>query len=198
MNECAHTHIRGTSPGSLLKTSSFSVCVWPQYEACRILVPWAGIEPRHLAVKAQSPIYETTREFAKPVHVFLLSNKLGTQGLSAVTLWLCLTTTGAFCQALFTLAGAGAPAGPDATSTLARVPTHSLFPGGQEGTNTWRIHSRAELTKNLHLEWKPLFLGCLLSPQTGWTGAQLLQERGWYLPCSNQRQTWGRGAGNRI
>lgn len=52
--------------------------------------------------------------------------------------------------------------------------------------------------KESPLRIKPLFLGCLLSPQISWTGAQLVQERGCYLPCSNQQQTWGKGAGNRI
>ena len=36
---------------------------WPYCIACEILVPWLGIEPQSLVVKALSPNYWTTREF---------------------------------------------------------------------------------------------------------------------------------------
>ena len=39
--------------------------------ACRILVPWPGIEPSAPAMEAQSPNHRTTREF--PIKKYLLS-----------------------------------------------------------------------------------------------------------------------------
>ena len=36
--------------------------LWLHHVACRILVPWPGIEPEHPAVEAQSPNHWTTRE----------------------------------------------------------------------------------------------------------------------------------------
>ena len=41
----------------------FCCCSWLHYEACGILVPQSGIEPRHLAMRAQSPDHWATREF---------------------------------------------------------------------------------------------------------------------------------------
>ena len=45
-----------------LPVSLLFVCFWPHNEACRILVPWPGIEPRPAAVKAPSPNHWTSRE----------------------------------------------------------------------------------------------------------------------------------------
>ena len=41
----------------------------PWHTACRILVPWPGVEPSPLAVKVQSPNHWTTREL--PWHLLL-------------------------------------------------------------------------------------------------------------------------------
>ena len=41
----------------------FCCCSWLHLEACGILVPQSRIEPRHLAMRAQSPDHWTTREF---------------------------------------------------------------------------------------------------------------------------------------
>ena len=40
------------------------VCVWLQRAACKILVPWPGIEPMPPAVQVQSPNHGTIRGFA--------------------------------------------------------------------------------------------------------------------------------------
>ena len=37
--------------------------IWPQYEACGILIPWPGTEPMPLAVKVWSPNHWTARRF---------------------------------------------------------------------------------------------------------------------------------------
>ena len=41
---------------------AFYVYFWPHYVACGILVPWPGIKPRFMAVKAQNPNHWTARE----------------------------------------------------------------------------------------------------------------------------------------
>ena len=42
----------------------YSLCFfWPCLAACRFLVPWPGIEPTLLTVKARSPNHWTAREF---------------------------------------------------------------------------------------------------------------------------------------
>lgn len=43
--------------------SSVSVYFWPHHLVCRILIPWPGVEPWPVAVKAWSPDPWTTREF---------------------------------------------------------------------------------------------------------------------------------------
>ena len=44
---------------------------WPHHAACRILVPWPGIEPTPSAVKVWSPNHWTSREF--PVFIFKMT-----------------------------------------------------------------------------------------------------------------------------
>ena len=47
----------------------FAVCLfvfWPCHMACKILVPWPGIEPGPSTVSVWSPIHWTTREFPAP------------------------------------------------------------------------------------------------------------------------------------
>ena len=51
---------------------AFSFSFWPDNTACGILVPQTGIEPRPLALTAQSPDCWTTRVFPKTAFSFFL------------------------------------------------------------------------------------------------------------------------------
>ena len=39
------------------------IIFWLHHEACEIVIPWPGIEPRPLAMKAPSPNHWTARKF---------------------------------------------------------------------------------------------------------------------------------------
>ena len=54
---------------------SFLIFVWLQYMVCRILVPWLGIEPRPLTVKAQSLNHWTTKEFPSFAFPWILKER---------------------------------------------------------------------------------------------------------------------------
>ena len=56
--------LSGFSFGLNIFTMIFLFCFWPCHAACRILVPWSGIEPGPSVVRVWSPNYRTTREFS--------------------------------------------------------------------------------------------------------------------------------------